>query len=551
MVHNLQKYKTDLLFIPLGGANEIGLNVNLYHYHGKWLMVDCGNGFADDIPGVKILLPDLRFIIQKRTNLLGLFVTHAHEDHMGGIPHLISELQCPIFTTRFPANLLKLKLLDYNLPYPPEIVIIEPDSKLSLKPFEIQTVSLTHSSPEMQGLIIKTDKGNIFHTGDWKFDPGPVIGPVSNKTLLQNCAKEGFLALVCDSTNVFSPGRSQSEEDLQKSLISLIKECPNLVLVTTFASNLARVASILIAAKASSRKVVLTGRSIDRMIKAANASGYVFDMDNIIDDQDIPSYPRKEILVIATGCQGEENAATRRIVDDAHPIKLKAHDTVIFSSKVIPGNEKLIGYIMNKLAIAEITALTEKSHFVHTSGHPCQEELREMYKLVNPKISIPVHGEPAHIYRHAAFAKSMGVKHAFTVANGTVLKLDSANPQILGSVHSGYLAVDGYVTMPTSAPILQTRKILLNAGVIVVTMLLDAKRHKLTHPPIVTTPGCLDENIDKELIKELSTQVRRIVDGSIQLRHELHKNIKKYVKKTILSRLGKSPLIVVNTVNIT
>jgi ribonuclease J len=550
MVHNLQKHKTDFLFVPLGGANEIGLNVNLYHYQGKWLMVDCGNGFADDIPGVKILLPDLKFIIQKRTSLLGLFVTHAHEDHMGGIPHLISELQCPIFTTRFPANLLKLKLLDYDLPYSPEIVIIEPDSKLSLKPFEIQTVSLTHSSPEMQGLVIKTEKGTVFHTGDWKFDPGPVIGPVSNKNLVQACAKEGFLALVCDSTNVFSPGRSASEEDLQKSLIDLIKNCPNLVLVTTFASNLARVASILIAAKASSRKVVLTGRSIDRMIKAANASGYVFDMDNIIDDQDIPRYPRNEILVIATGCQGEENAATRRIVDNSHPIKLKAHDTVIFSSKIIPGNEKLIGYIMNKLAIAEITVLTEKSHFVHTSGHPCQEDLREMYKMVNPKISIPVHGEPAHIYKHAEFAKSLGVRHAIKVENGSVVKLDAINPEILGNVHNGYMAVDGYVTMPISASILQTRKTLLNAGAIVITLLLDSKKHKLTHPPIFTSPGCLDEHIDKELIQELSSQVRRIVDGSRQLRQDLNKNIKKYIKKTILSRLGKSPLILVNTVNV-
>ncbi len=550
MVHNLHKYKADLLFLPLGGANEIGLNANLYHYQGKWLMVDCGNGFADDIPGVKILLPDLRFIIQKKSSLLGLFITHAHEDHMGAIPHLISELQCPIFTTRFPANLLKLKLLDYDLPYTPEIVIIEPDSQLSLKPFEIQTVSLTHSSPEMQGLIIKTDKGNILHTGDWKFDAGPVIGPVSNKDLIRSTAKEGFLAIVCDSTNVYSPGKAASEEDLQKSLIKLIQECPNLVLVTTFASNLARIASILIAAKESCRKVVLTGRSIDRMMKAANASGYIFEIENIIDEQDIPRYPRKEILIIATGCQGEENAATRRIVDGAHSIKLQTHDTVIFSSKIIPGNEKLVGHIVNRLAIEDIRVVTERDHFVHTSGHPCQDDLKEMYDIVKPKISIPVHGEPAHIHKHAAFAKSLGVKHAIKVENGSVVKLDPTNPQILGKVHSGYLALDGHITMPTSAAVLKTRVALLSAGTIVITILLDSKKHKLTHSPIFTAPGCLDEHIDKELIKELSSQVRRIADGTRQLRQDLNKNIKKYVKKAILSRLGKSPLIIVNTVHV-
>jgi ribonuclease J len=550
MIHNLHKYKTDLLFVPLGGASEIGLNANLYHYQGKWLMVDCGNGFADDIPGVKILLPDLRFIIQKKSSLLGLFITHAHEDHMGAIPHLISELECPVFTTRFPANLLKLKLLDYDLPYAPEIVIIEPDSKISLKPFEIQTVSLTHSSPEMQGIIIKTEKGNILHTGDWKFDAGPVIGPVSNKDLIKSTAKEGFLAIVCDSTNVYSPGKAASEEDLQKSLINLIQECPNLVLITTFASNLARIASILIAAKESSRKVVLTGRSIDRMMKAANASGYTFAIDNIIDEQEIPRYSRKEILVIATGCQGEENAATRRIVDGSHSIKLRAHDTVIFSSKIIPGNEKLVGHIVNKLAIEDIKVVTERDHFVHTSGHPCQDDLKEMYDIVKPRISIPVHGEPAHIHKHAAFAKSLGIKHTIKVENGSVVRLDPTNPQILGKVHSGYLAVDGNLILPISAPIFQARTNLLNAGTIVITILLDNKKHKLTHPPIFTTPGCLDEHIDKELIKELSSQVRRIADGTRQLRQDLNKNIKKYVKKAILSRLGKTPLIIINTVHV-
>lgn len=550
MVHNLQKYKSDMLFVPLGGTNEVGLNVNLYHYQGKWLMVDCGNGFADDIPGVKILLPDLRFIIQKKTSLVGIFITHAHEDHIGAIPHLISELRCPIYTTKFPANLLKLKLVDYDLPYAPEIIIVEPDSKLHLKPFEIQTVSLTHSSPEMQALVISTEKGKVFHTGDWKFDPGPVVGPSSNKDLILDCAKGGILALVCDSTNVFSPGRSASEEDLQQSLIKIVSDCKNLVLITTFASNLARIASILIAAKAAGRKVVLTGRSIDRMIKAAQASGYLMKIDHIIEEQDIPRYGRKEVLIIATGCQGEENAAMRRIVDDGHSIKLRQNDTVIFSSKIIPGNEKLIGHILNKLAIAGVEVITEKDRFVHASGHPCIEELKEMYKMVNPQISIPVHGEPVHIYRHAALAQSLNVKHVIKVENGSVVRLDANNPQILGKVHNGYLALDGYATVPISSPVLQTRKALINAGVIVVTILMDNKKHKLSHPPIFSTPGCLDEHLDQELIREMSSQIRRIVDTGNQLRQDLSKNIKKYVKKVIASRFGKSPFIVVNTVSI-
>lgn len=543
MLINFNKHKNDLLFLPLGGANEIGLNVNLYHYNGKWLMIDCGSGFADAIPGVKILLPDLQFILQRKEDLVGLIITHAHEDHLGAVPYALQEINCPVYATKFPANVLKLKLSEYEYKVAPEIVVIEADSQIKVGPFEIETLSLTHSSPEMQALIIKTPKGKVLHTGDWKLDPGPVVGPKSNLDKIRKAQENGgILALVCDSTNVFSKGRSASEEDLQESLLKVLGEASGLVLVTTFASNLARLQSLVTVAQKLRKKIVLSGRSLHRMLKAAQMSGYLSDPMEIIEEEDIPNYSRKDILVIATGCQGEPLAATRRIVDRSHAVRLMPGDTVIFSSKIIPGNEKAIAYLMNQLAKGNVKVITEKEEFVHTSGHPCQGELAEMYEIAKPLISVPVHGEPCHIYKHAELARSFGVEKVVKVENGTLVKLDEESPEVLGKVHSGYMAVDGASILPMDSEVLRERKILSENGVVVVTIMIDNKKGQLRYSPIISAPGCLGPTLDKDLIKEISSKICKIGESDT----EVAKLTRQYVKKTLRARLDKTPLVVVN-----
>ena len=551
MTYNLkdnQYNAEDLIFIPLGGTNEIGLNVTLYHIQGKWLMVDCGSGFIENIPGVKMLLPDLQFIFDRKKDLVGLFVTHAHEDHLGAIPYVIDELECPIYTTLFPATFLKIKLSEYSYSKQPKIVIIEPDSEFNIGPFELATLSLTHSSPEMQALVIKTSEGNILHTGDWKFDPNPVVGPISNKKSIIHYASEGILALVGDSTNALSPGISGSELDLQESLIKIIQSCAKMVIVTTFASNLARLQSLFIAAKQSSRKVILVGKSLHRMLRAAKDSGYFTQenqIDHIIEQEDIANYSRKEILVIATGCQGETMAAMSQIIEKNHIIKLMPGDTAIFSSKMIPGNEKQIANLLNKLIIDDVKILTEKEHFVHISGHPCQDELKEMYQLTKPLISIPVHGEPIHIYKHAELAKKYGVPQIVRVKNGSVVKLSKTNAKILGKVQSGYIAIDGNSLIPTGSNVLKDRAILKEAGVIIATILLDEKKEKLYCPPIISTPGCIDSVMDKELFSAIHEIIELIMQkyNNTQDPVEL---IQKAIKKVIKNKLGKSPIVIVN-----
>lgn len=543
MLPNLNKYKNELMFLPLGGANEIGLNVNLYHYQGKWLMVDCGSGFADSVPGVTMLLPDLQFIVERKEDLVGLFITHAHEDHIGAVPYVLQELNCPVYATSFPANVLKIKLSEYEYKVAPEVVLLEKDSSIKIGPFEIDTLSLTHSTPEMQALIIKTPKGQILHTGDWKLDPGPVVGPTSNLEKIKQAQENGgILALVCDSTNAFSKGRSPSEELLQESLIKVIGEASGLVLVTTFASNVARLQSLLVAASKLGKKVILSGKSLHRMFKAAQMSGYLENPPQLIEEDEFQSHSRKELLVIATGCQGEAQAATRRIVDRSHPVKLMPGDTVIFSSKIIPGNEKAISYLMNRLAKANVKVITEREEFVHTSGHPCQGELQEMYELAKPLISIPVHGEPCHLYKHAELAKSFGVEKVIRVENGSLVKLDKANPEILGKVHNGYLAIDGNSVLPVDADVIKERKIVSENGTVVITIMIDNKKGQLRYPPIISAPGCLDPKLDKELIKEISSKICKLGEGEA----EIAKLTRQHVKKLIRARLGKSPLIVVN-----
>ena len=475
---NLKKHFDDLLFLPLGGANEIGMNVNLYHLNGKWLMVDCGVGFAYDIPGVDMMTADISFIKTHRHNLVGIILTHIHEDHMGAVQYLWEELRAPVYATNFGANFLRTKLEEFKLDKKVPIHVIDGTRELDLNPFKIEFIGLTHSVPEMQALLIKTHKGNVLHTGDWKFDPNPIIGDISQKETIKAYGQRGeILAVVCDSTNAISPGHSRSEGELHESLKSLIVGRQGLVGVTTFASNIARIHTIARIAKEVGRKIVLAGFSLHRLYEVGKKSGYFLEEFDFISDREMKFFNKNEILVIATGCQGEPMAATRKIATDTHPtIRFTKGDLMIFSSKIIPGNEKKIFELFDELAKKQIDVMTEKDHFVHVSGHPSQEELREMYDLARPQVAIPVHGEFLHTKTHCEIAADCGVPRTLQVENGLVVKIDKDNPlnsQKVGFVKSGYIGVDGKQLVDLKSEVLRERKKLQFGGVVYISFACD------------------------------------------------------------------------------
>jgi ribonuclease J len=553
MLFNLKNLKNELLFIPLGGSNEIGINVNLYHYQGKWLMIDCGSGFADDyLPGVDMIVADISFIERYKSDLLGLILTHAHEDHLGGIQYLWNSFQCPIYATTFTANFLKIRLSDYNFAKKVIINEVKPNAKIELAPFSIEMIPLTHSAPEMQGLMIRTAAGNILHTGDWKFDHDPIIGDKGDEDLLKSYGDEGVLALVCDSTNVFNEGISGSEGDVRKSLTDIVAGCLQMVVVTTFASNLARLDTLIHVGQKTGRKVVLTGRSLHRILLAAQESGYLKNIAPLVDERDVARYKREELLIIATGCQGEPMAATAKLANKQHnSIKLAPQDTVIFSSKIIPGNDKKIYRMFNIFVKAGIEVITERDHFVHVSGHPAIDDLQKMYSLIRPQICIPVHGEPVHIHEHVKLAKRSGIKHAVEVENGSVVLIDPIDPRIISKVTNGYLAVDGNSLLSTESSIFKARRRMRESGVIVASVIVD-NSGMLISRPILSMPGLLDPEDDAQLIDIVKQDIvvgleiqRKAAQGSI-FNDQIEKELRSIIQRIIRKQINKSPTIIVN-----
>ncbi|MFM7557877.1 MAG: ribonuclease J [Alphaproteobacteria bacterium] len=475
---NLKKHREDLIFLPLGGANEIGMNLNLYHLDGKWIMIDCGVGFAYNIPGVDMMTPDITFIKQNRHNLLAIILTHIHEDHMGAVQYLWRELEVPVYATQFGANFLKSKLSEYKLDKVVPINIIDDSKPLKLHPFDIEFIGLTHSVPEMKALLIKTSKGNVLHTGDWKFDYTPVVGEISEIEKIKKYGDLGEIdVLVCDSTNAINEGHSKSEGDLHNSLKSLIANRSGYVGVTTFASNIARIHTIATIAKEVGRKVVLVGFSLHRLLDVAKKSGYLLDDFEFISDREIKFYDKREILIISTGCQGEPLAGTRKIASNTHPtIHFTKGDLMIFSSKIIPGNEKKIFELFDLLAKKQIDVMTEKDHFVHVSGHPSKEELRELYALARPKLAIPVHGEFIHTKTHCELAKECGVQKTIQIENGLAIKIDKndiISSDRIGFVKTGYIGVDGKQLLDLKSDIIRERKKLQEAGIIMISFAVN------------------------------------------------------------------------------
>ena len=501
---NLKQHKQDLLFLPLGGAGEIGMNLNLYYYQGKWLMVDLGIGFAEDnMPGIDILVPNPEGFLPYKDDLVGLVLTHAHEDHLGAVQYLWEVFKMPIYATKFTANFLRAKLAEYSFAKQVKIIEVEANSSFNIKPFDIEFLQLNHSIPEMNALILKTKQGKILHTGDWKFDINPVIGEPDDYKALKKLGDDGVLALVCDSTNVFSKGHSGSEGDLRESLKNIIKAQEKLVVVATFASNIGRLETIIKAAEYAGRKVVVCGRSIERAIRVAKESGYLKDIKPLISRDKIKKYRREELLILSTGCQGETNAAMSKIANNIHPnVKLLPKDTVIFSSKIIPGNDKKIYALFNQLARKGIYTMTERDHFVHVSGHPNRDELIKMYELIQPKIAIPVHGETTHIYEHAALAEEMGVRQAARISDGVCMKISNDGIERVGDVATGYLGVDGNVLIEPESDIMRARRKISAAGVVIINILLDYEGNYVKTPQIIA-PGLLSDKDDDDILAEL------------------------------------------------
>lgn len=492
-------HSDELVFLPLGGAGEIGMNLNLYGFgpanNRRWIMVDLGVTFGDErTPGVDLIMPDPSFIEERSDKLLGLVLTHAHEDHIGAVAHLWPRLRCPVYATPFTAALVRAKLIDAGIESEVPMNIVPLGGRISLGPFDIEFVTLTHSIPEPNALAIRTPLGLVMHTGDWKIDPEPLVGGDMDIARLAAIGDEGVRAIVCDSTNVFSPGTSGSEADVAKSLIDVIRACPRRVAVTTFASNVARIESIARAAEACDRHVVLVGRSMFRIVGAARETGYLADLPPFLSEQDAGYVPPDKVLFICTGSQGEPRAALARIVEDSHAnIALSEGDTVIFSSRIIPGNESSIFDLQNRLAERGIRVITEKDHFVHVSGHPCRDELARMYQWIRPQIAVPVHGEARHLAEHALLARELQVPETVVLRNGLMVRLAPGPAEIVDEAPVGRLYLDGDVLIEADEGAVQERRKLAFAGSAFVSLVLD-KDGKVRGDPQVRLMGLPTED---------------------------------------------------------
>jgi ribonuclease J len=503
-----------LYFLPLGGSGEIGMNLNLYHHAGKWLMVDLGVSFADETtPGIEIILPDTSFIEQRLGDLAGILVTHAHEDHLGAIPYLWEDLRVPVWCTPFTASFLKAKLTEKGLQNKVPIHVLPLGGRTNIGPFDIELISLTHSIPEPNAVVIRTPAGTVLHTGDWKLDPDPVIGLLSNETALQNLGREGVTAMVCDSTNALVPGRSGSESEVRDSFMELFSQYKDTrVAVTCFASNVARLHSITQAAHAHDRQVALVGRSLWRINDAARENGYLSDLPPFLTEKEAGFLPREKVLLICTGSQGEPRAALSRMATGDHPdVTLERGDVVIFSAREIPGNEKAIGKIQNGLLRRGIKIVTADDAFVHVSGHPARDELIQMYQWVRPKVAVPVHGEGRHLAAHAELARDCQVPEVLIPEDGGAIRLAPGPAALVGHVHAGRLCIDGKRIVPMNNQALRGRNRMAQSGAVVVTLVMTPRGDLLADPK-VSIMGLLEEDEYEEETADLISRIRGAVD---------------------------------------
>lgn len=545
--------KESLVFIPLGGVGEIGMNFYLYHYEGKWLIVDLGIGFpGDSMPGVEIMLPDPSFIEKHKKDIVGLIITHAHEDHLGGVSYLWRSLNCPIYLSAFAAEMLESKLEDSGLLGRVELRIVEKGSKIKLGPFSIEFISLTHSIPEANGLAITTKAGTIFHSGDWKFEEEALLGESYDIKALKRIGSQGVLAMIGDSTNVFTQEASNTEQDVRANLIDLFSHYGQNIIVTCFASNVARIESIAYAASQNGRKVCLMGRSLWRVEDAARAIGYLSDTEEFLSEEEAEELNPGDVLYICTGSQGEPYSALTQLSQrgNRYP-RLGKGDVVIFSSRVIPGNEYAISKLQNRILSTGAEVITERESLVHVSGHPSRSNMKRMYDIIRPKISIPVHGDLSHLLEHVKLAEECKIPFSFAIKDGEAVLLDNDEPRILGEVETGVLAVDGNRLISVGANVFKKRRKIIESGSAVVTVVLT-KDYKVVGDPHVSSFDILDP--EKDDILSIELKIKLAVESIEETRRDNDEAVKEVIKATlrrcIMESHGKKPMVDVHLVRL-
>lgn len=543
--------KNELLFLSLGGSDEIGMNANLYGCNGKWLMVDLGVTFGhEDYPGIDLIMPDLEFIEKRKKDLLGIVLTHGHEDHIGAVPYLAADLGVPIYATPFTAELVRGKLAEQGVTREVDLHIVPMEGMIDLGPFNICFVPLAHSILEMSALVINTPHGRIFHTGDWKLDENPVIGEPASAAALTAIGDEGVLAMVCDSTNVFNDKESGSEASVRADLLKHVTGARGRVVVTTFASNTARLQTLADVARESGRKLCFAGRSLHRIVEASQATGYLKDLPELVDMDAVDAFPRNQVMVVATGGQGEARAALGRIAEGNHPVKLEEGDTVIFSSKQIPGNEMAIGHVMNQLARRNIIMVTEKQAHVHVSGHPGRSELAKLYGWVRPEILVPVHGERRHMAEQARFGLQQGISKAIVQSNGDVVRLAPHGPEIVSRERTGRLVLDGDTIIAADGDTIAQRRRMSWYGVVSVAVALGGKNNLLGEPVIRVLGVPIEEDIDDFLEEACSAAEKAVRDWRGDLA-DLREKLRLAVRRVATSWTGKKPIVEVMVVETT
>jgi ribonuclease J len=542
----------DLAFLPLGGTGEIGMNLNLYRYAGRWLAVDCGIGFGGaEHPEVDVMMPDPAFIAERRDKLVGLVITHAHEDHIGAVAWLWPQLRCPVYATPFAAAVLRRKLGEAQLLNDVKLHVIPAGGSFELAPFKLQFIRMAHSIPESQALVIRTAAGTVLHTGDFKLDPEPLVGPPTDEAALQALGDEGVLAMVCDSTNAMVEGHSGSEGDVRRSLAALIRGIKGRVAVSCFASTVARVESVALAARAAGRSVALVGRSLRNIEGAARECGYLKGIAPFLSEDEANDVADEHLVMLVTGSQGEPRSALARIAMDTHPrIELGEGDTVIFSSRVIPGNERAIGTMQDHLVRRGVELMTDADHMVHVSGHPARDELRRLYKLVRPRYSVPVHGEWRHLSAHAALAQE-GQVTPVLIEDGDILSLSPGRPEVTDSAPVGRLVLDGNRLMPMQGGVMGARRRMLYNGLIVASLAVDGEG-RLRGNPKVTAPGLFDPE-DPQTARITADLTQALAELPAATRRDdvtLTEAARTALRRALGRRLQKRPLVDVHLIRV-
>jgi ribonuclease J len=551
--------KKELIFCPLGGSGEIGANMNLYSYgtdnDQQWIIVDMGVTFADDsIPGIDLIYADPGFILEKKKDLLGIVLTHAHEDHIGAISHIWPKLNCKIFATPFTAALIVEKFKEKKIDISKSLKIVKLNDKIKLGPFEIDFITLTHSILEPNGLCIKTPSATVLHTGDWKIDPNPMTGRNMDEKKLKDLGDKGITAMICDSTNIFNEGRAGSEFDVRKSLLNIIEKKTKRVIITSFASNVARMETAFYCARKTNRRISLVGRSMHRIYKAAKQCGYLKGLDEPLDPRDAKDISRNKIIYLCTGSQGEPMGAMNRIVRGVHPdVHLDSEDTIIFSSKIIPGNEKKLYQLQNLLTKNNIEIITEENSFVHVSGHPNRDDLKDMYNWVKPKCIIPVHGEHRHMKEHVDFAKKMQIPQTLLIENGDIIKITSNNaPKIVDKAPTGKVYLDGNIPIYEDSQSIKERKNLSLNGYLEITLIVS--NNGKIKKPIISYKGIPEVESNEPLIFDMEDEISNICKTfSIQNKKQeknLIDTIKQNCRRIIKNKTGKKPFTNINIARI-